>query len=141
MADLELIDRIIRLAELAKDAPDDVRRQLVLTLTWINCPAVLTVPLGAATSEGIEAYAAAKAAIRAARLEEEIARHRKGSLKDGITKFFSRRWRRDPLAEGLVTACPEEPAGSRVMPFTEEQGVDGAARHGGPPPPPPVSLG
>ncbi|SMF47906.1 hypothetical protein SAMN02982917_2348 [Azospirillum oryzae] len=52
-----------------------------------------------------------------------------------------RNQRRDPVAEGQVTASPEVPAGSLVMPVTVEQGVDAPASHRGPPPPPPVSLG
>ncbi|NUB12534.1 hypothetical protein GAY28_07305 [Azospirillum brasilense] len=38
MADIELLDRVIRLAELAQDAAPEVRDQIVLTLKWINCP-------------------------------------------------------------------------------------------------------
>lgn len=143
MADLELIDRIIRLGEVATAAPDDVRRQLVLTLTWINCPAVLTVPLGSNTED-------------ASRLREMIilgeGYREPGAARAGCTcgarglekhgEWCPRRPLRDPVAEGRVPHSPEAPVGSRVMPATAERGVDGAAaRHRGPPPPPPVSLG
>ncbi|RJF83444.1 hypothetical protein D3877_01875 [Azospirillum cavernae] len=67
MADLDLLDRVIRLAELANEASDDVREQIVLTLKWINCPVPLTARLGGNTE-------AALTFARAAQKEGAVAR-------------------------------------------------------------------
>ncbi|PWC74048.1 hypothetical protein [Azospirillum sp. TSH64] len=104
MADLELIDRIIRLGEVATAAPDDVRAQLVLTLKWINCPVPLTATLGANTD-------AALALAKAIRLEEELV-CRRGRL-----------WVEEPTPY-QAAFCQAAFAADPAMPVTVERGVD-----------------